>query len=107
MFATSMRGIHERFDRMEKAIQALAEQQKTNERKLEQIMTSKVLKSKVLVIKRTLNFSVTVKPVNYNKDILPVSADKKHFAVFYSLPSVYRVIKVTFHHVIIEQTLSS
>lgn len=50
MLATSMRGIHERFDRMEKAIQALVEQQKKNEKKLEELMASKVLKSKVIVI---------------------------------------------------------
>jgi len=50
MLATSMRGIHERFDSMEKAIQALVEQQKTNEKKLEELMASKVLKSKVIVI---------------------------------------------------------
>ena len=91
MFATSMRGIHERFDRMEKAIQALTEQQKMNEGKLEQIMASKVFKSKVIAIKRTLNFSVTVKLVNYNEDILPVSAGKQHL-LCYSLPSVYGVI---------------
>ena len=47
MFAKSMRGIHERFDSMEKAIQALTEQQKATEKKIEEIMTSKVLKSKV------------------------------------------------------------
>ena len=50
MLATSMRGIHERFDSMEKAIQALVEQQKTNEKKIEELMASKVFKSKVIVI---------------------------------------------------------
>lgn len=45
MFAASMRGIHERFDSMEKAIQiALVEQQKIPEKKLEELMASKVLK---------------------------------------------------------------
>ncbi|XP_068738948.1 uncharacterized protein [Montipora capricornis] len=52
MFAKSMRGIHERFDSMEKAIQALTEQQKATEK----IMTSKVLKSKT---SRPLNLVVS------------------------------------------------
>lgn len=50
MLATSMRGIHERFGSMEKAIQALVEQQKKNEKKLEELMPSKVFKSKAIVI---------------------------------------------------------
>ena len=50
MLATSMRGIHERFGSMKKAIQAPVEQQKSNEKKLEELMASKVLKSKVKVI---------------------------------------------------------
>ncbi|XP_074627781.1 uncharacterized protein LOC141885807 [Acropora palmata] len=61
MLATSMRGIHERFDSMEKAIQALVEQQKTNEKKLEELMASKVLKSKT---SRPLNLVVSHSPLN-------------------------------------------
>ena len=47
MLATSMRGIHERFDRMEKAIQALLEQQKKNEKKLEELMASVKVKNPI------------------------------------------------------------
>ena len=50
MLATSMRGIHETFDSMKKCIEVLVEQQKTNEKGLEEVMASKVLKSKVIVI---------------------------------------------------------
>jgi len=50
MLATSMRGIHERYDSTEKAIQTLVEQQKTNEKKLEELMAFKVLKSEALII---------------------------------------------------------
>ena len=59
MLATSMRGINERFDRMEKAIQVLVEQQKTNEKKLDELMASKVFKSKVIVIIKDFNFKAT------------------------------------------------
>ena len=47
MLATSMRGIHERFDSMEKAIQALLEQQKKNEKKLEELMASVKVKNPI------------------------------------------------------------
>lgn len=50
MFATSMRGINERFDSLEKAIQVVVEQQQKNEKKLEELMASKVFKSKVIVM---------------------------------------------------------
>ncbi|XP_074625772.1 uncharacterized protein LOC141883998 [Acropora palmata] len=46
---------------MEKAIQALVEQQKTNEKKLEELMASKVLKSKT---SRPLNLVVSHSPLN-------------------------------------------
>ena len=48
MLATSMKGINERFHKMETTtIQVLLEQQKTNEKKLDELMTFKVFKSKV------------------------------------------------------------
>ena len=72
MFATSMRGINERFDSLEKAIQVVVEQQQKNEKKLEELMASKVFKSKVIVM------------------IQPVSAARQHL---YNLTSVYRVIE--------------
>ena len=79
MFATSMRGINERFDSLEKAIQVLAEQAKTNEKKLEELMASKVFKSKVIVIIK-----------DFKKDVQPVSAGRQHLLCS-NLTSVYRV----------------
>lgn len=49
MFAISVQMINERFDNVDKAIQALKEQQSTTEKKLEEIMASKVFKSKVII----------------------------------------------------------
>ncbi|KAK2553583.1 hypothetical protein P5673_025075 [Acropora cervicornis] len=56
MLATSMRGIHERYDSTEKAIQTLVEQQKTNEKKLEELMAFKT--------SRPLNLVVSHLPLN-------------------------------------------
>lgn len=87
MLATAMKGINEKFDRMEKAIEVLVEQQKTNEKKLDELMASKVFKSKVIVIIKDFNFRATVKPVDYEKDIQPVTAGRQHL-LCYNLPSV-------------------
>lgn len=87
MLATAMKGINEKFDTMEKAIEVLVEQQKTNEKKLDELMASKVFKSKVIVIIKDFNFRATVKPVDYEKDIQPVTAGRQHL-LCYNLPSV-------------------
>ena len=46
MFATSVKGIHDRFDALDKAILALSEKQEANKKKLEEI-ASKVPGKKV------------------------------------------------------------
>ena len=46
MFATSIKGLHDRFDALDKAISALSEKQEANEKKLEEI-ASKVSGKKV------------------------------------------------------------